>query len=425
VTFKKIEEVEKMKNRYFFSVLLFVIVTVTHASVGMAADVLWTYQRECEYPDAFTVGTMIYRSNASGGKVHGQFGINSGYAEYGGIETLKTYHIKLRVSYSKYSHAIVPIQVKIDNKIKASFQPINQGDWNVFATTSEIDLGNIVGGVHTIRFDAAGQQWGVADLDKFTLAGYPEKETSPPLVFLPLLMGEESPWSISKNGQVLEIGYREGTSFFQYAALHLDSGYFRMVHSTDAGWGTSIIIPPAFWKDGVYYQGAPVDVTWEEKGNLLIIKLTGTLAGLAFNGQISLTPPADQSITANVTMSTSGNINVDVRPGEAFKPAMLSSMHISSTVWDTSSAFAGSENYSIPSDGWIISPPVSQTIFGLTGGTSTWKTNAPTIEVVLDRSLSITGWVTPSGDPNDDNVGFWAASTDVLTSWSYTITARP
>jgi hypothetical protein len=38
--------------------------------------------------------------------------------------------------------------------------------------------------------------------------------------------------------------------------------------------------------------------------------------------------------------------------------------------------------------------------FGLLGGTSSWKTNAPTIQVTLDRSLQVTGWVTQDINPN-------------------------
>jgi hypothetical protein len=40
-------------------------------------------------------------------------------------------------------------------------------------------------------------------------------------------------------------------------------------------------------------------------------------------------------------------------------------------------------------------------------------------------SIVITGWVTASVDPNDDNAGFWCASEGFLASWSYTVTARP
>ncbi len=53
------------------------------------------------------------------------------------------------------------------------------------------------------------------------------------------------------------------------------------------------------------------------------------------------------------------------------------------------------------------------------------EANAPSIEVTLDEPMQITGWVTPSNDPNDDNVGFWAASNQIIQSWQYTVIAKP
>ena len=103
---------------------------------------------------------------------------------------------------------------------------------------------------------------------------------------------------------------------------------------------------------------------------------------------------------------------------------MLSSMHISSTQWDSQAAFIGTQTYSFPSSGWIIQPPLTAQTFGLQGGTSTWKTNAPTIEVNLDQGRQITGWVTQSSDPNGDNVGFWCATDNVLPSWSFKVIAK-
>ena len=38
--------------------------------------------------------------------------------------------------------------------------------------------------------------------------------------------------------------------------------------------------------------------------------------------------------------------------------------------------------------------------------------------------MDITGWVTESTDPNDDNVGLWAAADEVLDSWEYVIYSR-
>jgi hypothetical protein len=145
---------------------------------------------------------------------------------------------------------------------------------------------------------------------------------------------------------------------------------------------------------------------------------------LNLQGEVRISPPANNSISAIISMTTSGSVTLDNRTNEAFKPVMLSSMHISSDNWDAQSAFVGSQTYQLPDNGWIISPAVNSVKFGLNGGTSKWKTNAPTVEITLDQSRLITGWVTSSTDPNDDNVGFWAASDTLLSNWSYTIISK-
>jgi hypothetical protein len=58
------------------------------------------------------------------------------------------------------------------------------------------------------------------------------------------------------------------------------------------------------------------------------------------------------------------------------------------------------------------------------GGTSSWKTRAPTIEVILIKRCVVTGWLTADTNSNDDNAGFWCAASKVLTSWIYTLTAE-
>jgi len=89
-------------------------------------------------------------------------------------------------------------------------------------------------------------------------------------------------------------------------------------------------------------------------------------------------------------------------------------------------AYMDDVQYDIPSSGWIINPPTTGSIFGLKGGSSPlWEPNKPTIEISLDQDFQVTGWVTASTDYNDDNVGFWAATNSVLSSWQYTITAKP
>lgn len=231
-------------------------------------------------------------------------------------------------------------------------------------------------------------------------------------------------WSVSQKGTILEISYGKGTNFPQYAALDVNSGYLRLNYGPASGWGTSVVLPPSFWSGGNYYQGTPITTTWKNDGADLLITFSGAMTTLGIHGTARISPPANNSISANVSLTINGNVVLDNRPAEAFKPVILSSMHISAVSWDAQSAYAGSQTYQIPDSGWIISPTVSGTDFGLKGGSSAWKTNAPTVEIALGQAMQITGWVTNSNDPNDDNIGYWAAADTVLPSWSYVITAK-
>ena len=237
-------------------------------------------------------------------------------------------------------------------------------------------------------------------------------------------------WCVTQNGNILQIGYGSSADCPQYAALHLDSSYFRLNYGPISGWGTSIVLVPPFWSGGTYYQGTPVTATHRVDGHDLVLWTTGaisTLTGvLTSSSEVRLLPPVENVLlTAQVTttVTISGSVPLDERSGEAFKPVMLSSMHVSSTLWDTRAAFADCHYFPIPDSGWIIHPPVVARRFGLLGGTSAWKTNASTIEILLDRPMPVTGWVASSNDPNDDNVALWAAADAILPSWSYTIIA--
>lgn len=235
---------------------------------------------------------------------------------------------------------------------------------------------------------------------------------------------DQGEWSVAQNGQVLEIAYGKDGDFPQFAALHLNDSYFRMIPTADSGWGTSVVIMPSFWSGGMLYQGAPVSCLYNSVGSDLSFVLRGIIATLNVTAEIRLSPPLGDSISAYVSLSVAGDIALDDRPGEAFKLVMLSSMHDSSAIWDCSSAFAGLQTYEIPLDGWINQPPALVSLFGLRGGTSSWKTNAPTIEVRLDRDAAVTGWVTPSVDPNNDNVGYWGASNELIRTWGYQLMAK-
>jgi hypothetical protein len=137
------------------------------------------YERECENPDESTVGQMIWRSNASGAQVHGQFGTTPGApwpaqpgsVTYTNIELSQAGPVTLTLRYSKYSSSSVPIQVYLDDEPtpRAAFTPVDQGDWNSFTWSEAIALGEIESGVHALRLATDGQQYGVVDLDTFVL----------------------------------------------------------------------------------------------------------------------------------------------------------------------------------------------------------------------------------------------------------------
>jgi hypothetical protein len=199
-----------------------------------------------------------------------------------------------------------------------------------------------------------------------------------------------------------------------------------MNYGPSSGWGTSLVLLPPFWSGGAYHQGGATTATWTTVNGDLDISFSASVSGLTFSGHVRVSPPSQDALSAVVTVTAAGSVTLDVRPNEAFKPVMLSSMHISATSWDAPSAFVGGATVQIPEEGWIVQPPIAGPLFGLAGGTSAWKTNAPGIEITMDRSLPVTGWVTTSSNPNDDNVGLWVASDQVLSSWQYRVRAfRP
>jgi exo-beta-1,3-glucanase (GH17 family) len=232
-------------------------------------------------------------------------------------------------------------------------------------------------------------------------------------------------WNLMKKGGIVEVAYNRGTTeFLQYAALHVKDSYFRMNYGSGSGWGTSVILLSSFWERDSLHQGAPITAICKHEGADLLLSIAGSISSLRVRGTVRLSLPQQNMFSARVTMTASGNLKLDSRPGEAFKPVMLSSMHISSEQWDASSAYVGAQTFQIPDSDWIVQPPITNSVFGLNGGNSQWKTNAPTIEIQLDKSRPITGWVTPSQNPNDDNVGLWAASDSVMHSWQYTLVAK-
>ena len=132
-----------------------------------------------------------------------------------------------------------------------------------------------------------------------------------------------------------------------------------------------------------------------------------------------------KELSCAVAVQVQGSVDLDDRAAEAFKPMMLSSMHVSDHLWDVQSIWVDANRFAIPDSGWIVRPAQFGRRIVLAGGGSGWKKQAPSIEIELDRRLQITGWKDLSSNPNDDNVGFWAAADSVLPSWRYAVTVTP
>lgn len=163
----------------FMWILIIIVIVLIYVSPSKTA---WSYEREGEYPDKFTVGQVIQRADASDEMVHGQFGTipawpaQPGYVRYENIKTPRADHIFLKLRYSKYSSSSATILVYIDDEAapRVSILPVDQGSWDKFVWTDAIDLGSVERGTHAIIFYTDGQTYGVADLDKFVLsAGAP------------------------------------------------------------------------------------------------------------------------------------------------------------------------------------------------------------------------------------------------------------
>lgn len=264
----------------------------------------------------------------------------------------------------------------------------------------------------------------------------------PTSTFLPLptrtptLSPVARPWDVSTVGDTLSINYGQSAGTVpQFGALDLRSGYLQLLPTPTAGWGTAILLLPAFWERpnnsnsaSQYYQGAPVQVEANLRGQALVLTITGKIGGLSVTTILQLDPPTTNppQIHVHVTTTTSGRITLDTtHTSEVFKLVMLSSMHISAKQWDASDAIAEGQNYPLPPSGWIIFPAITGSTFGLDGGTSDWKKLAPTVTIALDTARTITGLVAADTNPNDENVGYWAASDDLPSSWSYDITVAP
>jgi DNA-binding CsgD family transcriptional regulator len=174
---------EKKKNRVLLIlgvVILGMILLAIAASLRPEGQAGWEgYERECENAHDSTVGQAMTRLNASGALVHGQFGTTSGapwpamagYVNYEDIRIPHSGRLYLLLRYSKNSPAQVPLAITLDDESypRARITLLDLHDWEQFAWSVPIDLGEVSRGVHSVRLSTEGQPYGVADLDLFRL----------------------------------------------------------------------------------------------------------------------------------------------------------------------------------------------------------------------------------------------------------------
>jgi hypothetical protein len=249
----------------------------------------------------------------------------------------------------------------------------------------------------------------------------PRKKSSPQSIIT--VPRQADSWSVTQRGSIVEVGFGHGVDFPQYAAVHTNDGFLRLNCGPGSGWGSSIILLPSFWENGRYYQGAQISIAWLVDVTDLVMSFSGSLSNIRAFGEVRLTPPKTDRISCTVGVTVDGDLDLDRRPSEAFKPVAISSMHVSADQWDAKSVQVDSKSFQMPDNGWIVRPAVVGKRFALTGGNSTWKRRAPSLEIELDGSLEITGWKTDSLNPDDDNLAVWAASDRVVRLWKYSVNA--
>ena len=177
-----LEEIIRFLVTYKIPIFIWVVlITVIVLAFLLPKNTAWRYEREGEYPDESTVGLVLQRSSASAEMALAQFGTipawpaQPGYVKYNNIKISDADHLFLKLRYSKYSSSSVYILVYLDEELaeRAMILPVDQGSWDKFVWTKAIDLGSVERGVHSIKFYTDGQEFGVADLDKFILTTEP------------------------------------------------------------------------------------------------------------------------------------------------------------------------------------------------------------------------------------------------------------
>ncbi len=261
------------------------------------------------------------------------------------------------------------------------------------------------------------------------------------------------PWElIQTTDNTVVIAYNGGTILPAYGTLDLNTSELQLIYGPLSNKGTAIVLLPALYsqKDCLtnYCEKAPVTITQTQivaddsgQGSDIIIKLSGTIAGLNVDVMLRFLPPpsGQDAITVNVMVNAPAAKTIPIDPShpiDAFKPVVLRSTFFSATKFGAQQAYIVGQ----PPASFVL-PTAFNRFLGndaKTFGLRINKTlddknllviNDPTIEVKMNAptSLMVTAEVQQSSGPSNTNISLWGIFNTAQKSWpdmwSYTVTA--
>ncbi|HET6443398.1 MAG TPA: carbohydrate binding domain-containing protein [candidate division Zixibacteria bacterium] len=231
----------------------------------------------------------------------------------------------------------------------------------------------------------------------------------------------------------------------QVAVLYA-SGFVRLKQNANPEppipFGSSFVLGPGYWSDDASYHHSPqlsrldIDTSWLPNGPLRM-HAVGRNQAFSLSYDLTLPPPRDRQTRLHVTQTYTATTAVTIPEqrrieAQGFKLAQISSMFISEDGvcdGDHTECHDGNAVRFIGQDlarhqrAFKDIPPAtlfytssvslgSTWLDALHTNDESWQGNTPNVRISLDflpdeHAVSPQGWINPSSDPNDDNVGLW------------------
>ncbi|RLC67971.1 MAG: hypothetical protein DRI48_00870 [Chloroflexi bacterium] len=245
----------------------------------------------------------------------------------------------------------------------------------------------------------------------------------------------------------------DGVSRPTVAVLY-SSAFVRLKQNADPApaipFGTSVVLGPAYWAGGVYHHSPTLDnvsitTDWLPSGPLRLA-ISGTNADFEVGYEVTLPSPSDELTRWHVAQYYTATAPISLDSGrldshEGFRLAQFSSMFI-----NQSGSCGGGDGGCHDSDGaryiaadgtrrqvafadvdggWMFSSTATLGdvwLDALHSDDQSWQGNTPNLRLALDAvpeagTVTPQGWISPTADPDQDNVGLWLHD-DSVTAWS-------